>query len=590
MDPSSPGDLQKLREAIRHSQRELEPFRQQYRERLVQYAGDGYGDNRDAADTPFNVYNLALRIYKRRLFSGQMRVLVTSRSPSERRAAWELGLAGDDVIREINLDATFDKVLQQALLSVGIVKIGLVADGTAESESYLQDADQPYVEPVLLEDFAYDTAAKSWDQVDFAANRYRVPLADVIGNPLFDPAATEKLSPSDSRQAEELRGDGVDDDSVQRLGTGSNMLREEIREYVTLWDVWLPKEGLLVTMADQSVGTALRIVPWEGPEHGPYILLGFDVVPGNVMPIAPGAHLLGLARLLNRMMRKLGDQADRQKIVTLVSRAASQNGTGQAAVEAEDGEAIPTDDPKAFTQLRLGGIDQNSYAFFMGVMQLYSYLGGNIDTIGGLSSQADTLGQEKLLAEAGNGLISDMDASVLMFLKQVLTDVCWYVYSDPVARRELIARIEGTDYQLSVPWGPEKRTIPWFLFQFDVDPFSVHVRSPSERLQSVMQMYQTIVVPMMQFMGQAGITFDLEAFWRLLVRYTGLHELADLLKAGGIPITGEPKEALGEMPRKAPFTSREYVRRNVGSGANTGMGQGPGQQVLQMMMGGKDEG
>ena len=50
--------------------------------------------------------------------------------------------------------------------------------------------------------------------------------------------------------------------------------------------------------------------------------------------------------------------------MTLVSRAASQNGTGQAAVEAEDGEAIPTDDPKAFTQLRLGGIDQNSDAFF----------------------------------------------------------------------------------------------------------------------------------------------------------------------------------------------------------------------------------
>ena len=106
---------------------------------------------------------------------------------------------------------------------------------------------------------------------------------------------------------------------------------------MTLWDVWLPKEGLLVTMADQSGGPALRMVPWEGPEHGPFLLLGFDVVPGNIMPVAPGAHLLGLARLLNRMMRKLGDQADRQKIVTLVSRAASQNGTGQAAVEAEDG-------------------------------------------------------------------------------------------------------------------------------------------------------------------------------------------------------------------------------------------------------------
>ena len=588
MDPANPGDLQRLREAIRHSQKELEPFRQQYRERLVQYAGDGYGDNRDAVDSPFNVYNLALRIYKRRLFSGQMRVLVTSRSPSERRAAWELGLAGDDVVREIKLDATFDKVLQQALLSVGIVKIGLVAEGTAESQSYLQDADQPYVEPVLLEDFAFDTAAKAWDQVDFAANRYRVPLADVVDNPLFEAAATEGLAASETRNAEELRGDGADDDSIQRLGMGSNALREEIRDYVTLWDVWLPKEGLLVTMADQSGGPALRVVPWEGPEHGPFLMLGFDVVPGNVLPVAPGAHLMGLARLLNRMMRKLGDQADRQKNVTLVSRAASQNRTGQAVVDAEDGEAIPTDDPKAFTQLRMGGIDQNSYAFFTGVMNLFSYLGGNIDTIGGLSSRADTLGQEKLLAEAGNGLISDMDACVLQFLKQVLTDVCWYVYSDPTARRELVARVEGTDYQLSVPWGPERRTIPWFLFQFDVDPFSVHVRSPSERLQSVMQMYQTIVMPMMQYMAQTGLAFDLEAFWRLLVRYTGLHELSDLLKAGGLPITGEPKEAMGEMPSKAPFTSREYVRRNVGSGANTGMSQGPGQQALQMMMAGEE--
>jgi hypothetical protein len=65
-----------------------------------------------------------------------MRVLVTSRSPSERRAAWELGLVDDDVIREINLDATFDKVLQQALLSVDVVKIGLGVEGTAEAESY----------------------------------------------------------------------------------------------------------------------------------------------------------------------------------------------------------------------------------------------------------------------------------------------------------------------------------------------------------------------------------------------------------------------------------------------------------------------
>lgn len=38
------------------------------------------------------------------------------------------------LIREIKLDVRFDKVLQQTLLSVGIVKIGMVAEGTAESD------------------------------------------------------------------------------------------------------------------------------------------------------------------------------------------------------------------------------------------------------------------------------------------------------------------------------------------------------------------------------------------------------------------------------------------------------------------------
>lgn len=581
MDPSNPADLQRLRDAILHSQKELEPFRRQYRDRVVQYAGDGYGENEDTTDTPFNVFNLALRIYKRRLFSGKMRVLVTSRTPAERRTAWELGLACDDVLREIDLDATFDVVLQQALMSVGIVKVGLVAEGAQESESYLQDADQVYVEPVLLEDFAYDAGAKAWDQVDFAANRYRVPKDNLLDNPLFNPEAVEKLSAS-SDQKEDLSGN--DDDSVRDVGTSQKLLREEIRDYVTLWDVWLPKEGLLVTMADQSGGPALRIVPWEGPEHGPYLLLGFDVVPGNIMPVSPGGHLMGLARLLNRMMRKLGDQADRQKTVPLVSRAAAQSGVGQTIIDAEDGVAIPVDDPNSVNQMRLGGIDQNTYAFFQGTMQLFSYLGGNIDTIGGLASKADTLGQEKLLSEAGNTLIADLDSAVLQFLKKLLTDVAWYVYSDPVARRKLVSRIEGTDMQLQMEWGPENRTVPWFCFTFAVDPFSVHVRSPSERLQAVLQMYQQIILPMMQYMQAKGIEFDIESFWRIIIRYTGLDELSEMLKAGGVIITGEPSEPLGEMPTKAPFTQREYVRRNVGSGANPTPGQAPGQQALQMML------
>jgi len=167
----------------------------------------------------------------------------------------------------------------------------------------------------------------------------------------------------------------------------------------------------------------------------------------------------------------------------------------------------------------------------------------------------------------------------------VLTDVSWYIYSDPLATREIVKRIEGTPYEVRTEWTPERRAVPWFRFQFDVDPFSVHVRSPSERLQTIMQMYQTIIMPMMEFMLRQGIHFDIESFWRLMIRYTGLHEIADVLKSSGDALTGEPKEDYGEMPKKSPFSQREYVRRNVGSGGQMqGMNQGPGQQALQMMM------
>lgn len=579
MDPNSPADLTKLREAIRTSQNHLESFRTQYAERLAQYAGSGYGDNTENVDTPLNVFNLALRIYKRRLISGQPKVLVTARTESERGAAYELGLACDQLLREIDFLRTMKDVVQQALLSVGIVKVGVVPSDQAEQQGFLHDAEQPYCDAILLEDFAYDTAAKRWEEIDWCGNRYRIPLDEVLQNESYNQEAVEAISGGDGgRQDEDFRDGGNSDESVQHLGAGRDSLHEDIREYITVWDIWLPREGLFITIPDRG-GPPLRVVEWEGPEGGPYHLLSLDPIPGNILPVAPAGHLAPLAKLLNRMMRKLGDQADRQKTIPLISRAAQQSGFGQTITDATDGEAISCDDPKQVNEMRLGGVDQASYAFFMGAREIFSWLGGNIDTIGGLASKADTLGQEKLLAESGNGLISELESSILQFTKKVVTDLAWYLYTDPFSVRQLVKKIEGTSIEVPSMWSPEKRSRPWFLFQFEVDPFSIHVRSPSERLQTVMQMFQTVIVPMIGPMTQAGMTFDIEGFWRLIVRYTGLTELSELIKAYGVGVTGEPKS---DVVPKAPQTQREYIRRNVGSGANTL--EGPGQQSLEMMM------
>ena len=585
----SPEFVQRLREAIRVSYDDLRVHREQYVERERFYAGDKYGTNEENVDTPFNCYNLALRIYQRRLISGDPRVNVRSRSPQARPEAYELSLAGDQLFREINLKETIRKTILQALLGVGIVKVAAAPNDDLEGMGFLHKQEQPFCDPVLLENFVYDTNAKDWEQIDFCGDRYRLPLSVLKQSPRFNQEAVSQLGGSRTRQDEDLRQNN--EESVQRLGTERAPFREDMREYVTLWDIWLPREKLLVTITDIEGGEPLLVQKWEGPENGPYHLLCFDSIPGNIMPVAPGGHLESLARLINRAIRKLGDQLDRQKTNTTITPQAANAGDDKTIQDAVDGDTLQVMDPKNVGQIRTGGVDQQSYAFTQGLREFWSWLGGNIETLGGLATQAGTLGQEEMLQGGGNSLISDLNSKVLEFLKDVTTDLLWYIYTDPLGTRKLVKRLQGTDLEIPVNWGPDRRTRDFFLFEFEVDPFSVHVRMPEERLRAIMQMMPVVmqVSQLQTVLQQSGGELDMEGMWRLIVRYSGLDEFSEFLRFSGVPVTGAPSQAgqeQGQGPPRMPSMNtpgvpHEYIRRNVSSGRPQ---QGPGQQALEQMM------
>jgi hypothetical protein len=585
----SPDFIKRLRDAIKVSYDDLRDHREQYVEREQLYAGHRYGTNNENVDTPFNCYNLALRVYQRKLISGDPKVNVRSRSPNARPEAYELALACEQLFREINLKDTMKEVILQALLSVGIVKVAGAPSDSQEGMGFLHDAEQPFCDPVLLENFVYDTSAKRWEQIDFCGDRYRLPLEVLKNDPRFNRTAVSQLGRGETRQDEDLQRN--DQESVQQLGTDRTPFREEVREYVTLWDIWLPREKMMVTLPDGG-GDPLLIQPWEGPENGPYHLLCFDPIPGNIMPVAPGGHLESMARLLNRAIRKLGDQLDRQKTIGTITPQAANAGDDKTIQNTRDGDLAQVQDPKNIGEIRIGGVDQQSYATTLGLRDLWSWLSGNIDVLGGLSTQADTLGQEQLLAGGGNSLISELNAKVLDFMKGVCTDLAWYVYSDPYGVRRLVKRVAGTTLELPVDWGPERRTRDFFLFEFEVDPFSVHVRTPSERLQMVLQMMPAVlqVAQLQMVLQQSGGELDMEGLWRLITRYSGLDEFSELLRFSGVPITAAPgqqqQQSGTSMPRmpsmSIPGMPREYIHKNVNaSGSNA---KGPGQQALAQMM------
>ncbi len=577
-----------MRDAIRVSYDDLRVHREQYVERERLYAGHRYGTNDENVDTPFNCYNLALRIYQRRLISGDPRANVRSRSPQARPEAYELSLAGEQLFREINLKETIREAILQALLGIGVVKVAAAPNDDLEGMGFLHDQEQPFCDPVLLENFVYDTNAKRWEQIDFCGDRYRMPLEVLKRSPRFNQQAVSQLAVGRTRQDEDLRQNN--EESVERLGTERSPFREDVREYVTLWDIWLPREKLLITISDEG-GDPLLIQRWEGPENGPYHLLCFDSIPGNIMPVAPGGHLEALARLINRAIRKLGDQLDRQKTYTTITPQAANAGDDKTIQDGVDGDILQVMDPKNIGQVRMGGVDQQSYAFVTGLREFWSWLGGNIDTIGGLGAQAGTLGQEEILASGGNSLINDLNSKVMDFLKRVCTDLLWYIYTDPNGTRKLVKRVKGTDLELMTNWGPERRTRDFFLFEFEIDPYSVHIRLPEERLRTIMQMMPAAMqaAQLQVMLQQSGGELDMEGLWRLITRYSGMEEFSEFLRFSGVPITAMPGQQ-GQQQRQGqprfpslnmPGVPHEYIRRNVSGGRPQ---QGPGQQALEQMM------
>ena len=87
----------------------------------------------------------------------------------------------------------------------------------------------------------------------------------------------------------------------------------EIEDVVDLIDVYLPKERLVCTWPvygkfEIMSTRPLAVLPWDGPETGPYRFLSLIDVPDNIMPTSPAQSLYTLFYLYNFLMRRIADR------------------------------------------------------------------------------------------------------------------------------------------------------------------------------------------------------------------------------------------------------------------------------------------
>lgn len=569
--------VDRLFRAVGYSIKQLKPFRDMRLEMLKLYVGSNYSEYGPKEATPVNLTELTINTYLHRI-ANPPNVLVTTPYFQLKHKANLLEMALNHLIEnELRFADTLQMVALEAIVGMGIIKTGITPTTQYGLQGFLSDPGQPFADHVGLDDWVHDMTATRWDLIQFCGNSYRMPYELAMDSGIFKKNKDKIVPPSAEHNPES--------DASLSQGGAKGDADHSYMPTIKLWDFWLPNEGLMMTCqqtgdnTEEFSGIPLRIFKWEGPESGPFRRLSFNHVPNNIMPVPPAWLFKDMADLANALFRKLSRQANRQKTFYGVRRGGEGDGT--RIQEARDGQMIAMDDPNNVREITTGGVNRESMAFMIWMRDLFSYLQGNLDAMGGLGPQADTLGQEQMIQVNSNVRISKMRQNVERFCADVMRDVADYLWYDPHFQLPLVKKTPLEGYEVQVDWTKEMREGELLDYNIQIEPYSVMRRGPEEKMQLIERILQQTVIPLLPMAQESGATVDLEKLVKMFAKYGRLPELEEIVRFGN------PKHPMEQpvQPPKAPVTTRNYVRHNR-PGATR---QGHDQTMQSVLLGGNPQ-
>lgn len=563
----------------------------QNRFKMVQeFVGANWSEEGAVKKVPCNLIAQYCSIVGRKLIAHNPRVMLSTWSKRARPAIAAMQDWANKSIEKMCLADTLQECVLDAMFNIGICKVALATPGDAALMGWRLKAGTPFAEAIDLDDWVYDVHCKKLREAGFMGHRYRVPLSVVKSDKMFSKDRSKLTATSD--QIYNLEGD-------ERIGLiGRTTLggdQEEFEDYIDLWEVYLPRHKVVLTLRDDQLtgasmegdatkvfgyGRALRVQKWLGPECGPYHILGFSKVPGNPMPKAPVQDLYDLHMGINNILRKLLREAHDYKSWTAVQGGASEDASRILTVN--DGEIIKVDNPDKIVKMESGGPNQQLYVLFEGLRGLYSWLAGNLDVMGGLRSDSDTATQEKLLNQNSSATVDEMQQRTVDFTSSICSALTWYWHHHPTqvmkseyqapgmqgmsVPRRVFPQGQGTN-----PMGKKRlaRDHDYEDMDIRVDPYSMPHITPAQRLQMMQGLVTQTYLPMAQIAQQQGISLDLNAFFDKWGKYADMPDVKDLLTIGDPPPTegaGSPNGEAGPSAGKPPETTRNYTRRSKGQG------------------------
>lgn len=563
-DLEDPKKISDLTNQIEWSQKKLKPFHEQDVRLTRKLVGKHYGEEGSSDNRPVNLIELGSNILLRNVTSTNTQTLVDSRDEELLPGALDLQLVLNNEIARMEFDDSCNDTALQALIRMGIMEVGLTTKDTPpDGKGNLHDPGHVFADNVPFTETILDMRAKRWEQMRFVGHEYQVPFDWLQANSGFD-----KKSLAQIKAPESPFSDGETD--MQSVSMGNGAERNEYDDTITLRQIFRFRERDIVTLVKGHQELVLQRTPWLGPERGPYHRLFFGKVPENLIPLAPIPLWHDLDDVVNRVFNQVADQAERQK--TILGVPNSNVADGQKVVAARDGDAVGMDDPTKCQEFKFGGATQESMAFIIWAKQLWDYMAGNITALGGLGAMSRTVGQDQMIAGASGGRVDDMQARMMAFKGQVLRDVAFWIWNDPVSEFRISKPVGSTGYHLATMWTPESRMGGFLDYNIRINQFSEQNRTPGEVANGFLKFITEVFPVLMPLMQQQGMTLDAEYIVKSLARYLNMDELGRSI----IYVSGENLNQQGirdddfQMPNN---TQRKYVRENRPAGTQQGMEQ-----------------
>lgn len=553
--PTTERKMKRLRRAIEWSRQKLSDYRN-LRYRLInQYVGHHYAGEGGTTDRiPMNLLELAVTIYMANLAGNAPAVNVTSHYEVLEMSAEKIELTVNRDIADLRMKEVNRRLVLEALFGMGVLKCSLDLNAEVPINDIYHAVGDPYIANIDPDNWFHDMRATVMGQCDFMGDILEMPLGDAQDSPYFERGVRDELREREYQRVTE-HGD-LEASSI------SGTVDSEDSAYIPrtkIIDCYLPREKMLVALPfDEAVNKPLRMDPYEGPDPGPYHTLGFHDVPGNTLPLPPTSLWLDMHELANQVWRKVSRRAIDTKTILGAARQASDD--ANRVVKARDGDVITVDHPEKMKEMSFGGIDGAGLAFTLSVKEMFSYLSGNLDVIGGLGTVADTLGQEKLVASANSQRLNAMSDRTIDTVLEVIKALAHYRYSDDLVNMDIVRTIPGTDIRVPTSYTPRDRKGRFIDYAFSIEPYSMRLRTPKEKQMEIWDFLNRLT-PFMPMIQMSGKVLDWDGIFETQADLSGIPEIKRFIVDAGMPADSSQ---LHEMSRQAPVTERINTRVNAG--------------------------